>query len=728
MSTSSISSPHWYRVAALRPRLARSVRPRRQLYRGQVWYVLGDAGSDRFQRLNEVAYGVVGRLDGRRTVQQIWDTLVELHGGRAPTQPEVVDLLVQLHDAELLQAEVTPEIGELFRRRDAKHRRRRATAVNPLSFRVHLFDPTPLLDRLQPLAMFLFSGPAFVLWILLVTSAALLAIGHWDTLGAAAAVHLVTPQSLIIVWFVYPVIKAFHELGHAFALRRWGAPVHDAGISLLLLIPVPYVDASAAWAVRQRSARMLISAAGIMVELSLAAVALLVWCTVEPGIVREIALATMLIGGLSTILFNANPLVRFDGYYILVDAIEIPNLVERSKRYLIYLFQRYVIGARVQAYPATPGERYWLFAYGTSAWCYRLALTFFITLWVGEMSVVVAAAIALCAAFTMFAMPLGRGLRFLAFAPTLARCRVRALLVSVMLVAGTTAFLLWVPLPYFTTAQGVVWQSDAARIRSGTDGFVQHVHVTDGAVVKEHDPIVTLADPTLNVEIRRLEAELSGLKIAHQTASMLDPSRAQRIAEKIVSAKAELNQLFDRRQRLTIRATSAGTIVMPRADDSLGRFVTTGTIVAHVINRDDVVIRAAVAHDMADLVRSRATSADVQFANRTEAPLTALIVREIPAATDQLPSSALADRNGGWLTTDPSDVDAIRLLESVFLFDLLVPGKSLERMGERVLVRFDIGAEPLGVRAGRSLQRLLLRHMNSTAADIPAAISTRVTS
>jgi putative peptide zinc metalloprotease protein len=727
MSTSTYS-PHWYRVAALRPRLARSVRPRRQLYRGQVWYILSDAGSDRFQRLNDVAYGMVGRLDGRHTVQRIWDTLVELHGDRAPTQPEVVELLVQLDDAELLQSDVTPEIGELFRRRDTKRRRRRATAVNPLSFRVHLFDPTPLLDRLQPLATVLFSGPVLALWALLVVSAALTALGHAGTLGAAAATHLMTPQSLIIMWLVYPVMKAFHELGHALALRRSGAPAHDAGISVLLLMPVPYVDASAAWAIRERSTRILISAAGIMVEVGLAAIALFVWCIVEPGIVREIALATMLIGGLSTILFNANPLVRFDGYYIMADAIAMPNLAERSKRYLVYLFQRYLIGARVSADQAATGERYWLFGYGTSAWCYRLALTFFIVLWIGEMSVVVAAAIALWATCTMFVMPLVRGLRFLAFAPTLARRRGRALLGSALLVAGSTGFMLWVPLPYFATAQGVVWQSDEARIRSSTDGFVEQIHVADGTVVNEHDPIVTLSDPTLNVELRRLEAELSGLNVAYHAASMLDPARAQRIAEKIASANAEHDQLVDRKNRLIVRAAIAGTVAIPRGDDSLGRFIATGTIVAHVLRRDEVVIRTAVAHEMADLVRSRASSAAVQFADRSLPPLTALIVREIPAATNQLPSSALADRNGGAFTTDPNDADAMRLLEPAFLFDLLVPGKLLERMGERVVVRVDLGAEPLAARIGRSLQQLLLRHLNSSAAGIAAASATRATS
>src|SRR6185503_545443 len=123
-------------------------------------------------------------------------------------------------------------------------------------------------------------------------------------------------------------------------------------IMLLVLSPVPYVDASSAWAFQDKRKRMMVGAAGIAVELFLGSLALFVWLAVEPGAVRAVAYNVMLISGVSTLLFNGNPLLRFDGYYVLADAIEIPNLGTRANRYLGYLFQRYVLGVPDAESPA----------------------------------------------------------------------------------------------------------------------------------------------------------------------------------------------------------------------------------------------------------------------------------------------------------------------------------------------------------------------------------------
>ena len=181
-----------------------------------------------------------------------------------------------------------------------------------------------------------------VIWLLVVIAGIILAAVHWQDLTENLADRALTPQNLILLWFIYPVVKALHELGHAYTAKLEGGEVHEIGIMFLVFVPVPYVDVSSAWGFRDKRKRMLVGAAGIAVELFLGSLALFVWLTVEVGMVHVVAYNVMLISGVSTLLFNGNPLLRFDGYYVLADALEIPNLGGRSNKYLGYLIQRYL--------------------------------------------------------------------------------------------------------------------------------------------------------------------------------------------------------------------------------------------------------------------------------------------------------------------------------------------------------------------------------------------------
>ena len=150
-------------------------------------------------------------------------------------------------------------------------------------------------------------------------------------------------ENVFLLWLVYPVIKTIHEFSHAYTVKHWGGEVHEMGVMFLVFVPIPYMDASSSAAFNARYKRVMVGAAGILAELLLAATAMIVWANVEPGVVRAVAFNVMIIAGVSTILFNGNPLLRFDAYYVLSDLIEIPNLAMRSNNYIIYLLQKYLL-------------------------------------------------------------------------------------------------------------------------------------------------------------------------------------------------------------------------------------------------------------------------------------------------------------------------------------------------------------------------------------------------
>ena len=418
----ALFSPLWYRVAEQTPRLRSDVLVRRQSSRGQLWYVLVCASSARQCRINRSAYQFVGCCDGRLTVQRIWDTLLQDLRDAAPTQDEVIQILARLSGLGMLEYAHQAEIASQSEQRARNKARQRRANLNPLAFRVPLGDPSALLRRFDGLRRALFHPATGWLWLALVMVALAAAAGNWDLLRTHAALSMVTPHHLFLAWVLFPFIKALHELAHALAVRHWGGEVHGAGISLFVLTPAPYVDASASAGFRRRYQRAGVAAMGVLVELALAALALLLWLNVQDGLVRDLAFVTLFVCSVSTLLYNANPLLTFDGYYVLCDALDLPNLSTRSRRYWVQLLQQVVFGAQaVVPIDLAKGERKWLSLYAPLSAAYRVVLSGWIVLWVGHYSMLLGVLLAAYVALSVLLLPAWRLLRSVLAARSQAR-------------------------------------------------------------------------------------------------------------------------------------------------------------------------------------------------------------------------------------------------------------------------------------------------------------------
>jgi putative peptide zinc metalloprotease protein len=712
----ALFSPSWYRVAGLKPRIRAHAAIHRHAYRGEVWFVLQDQAAGRSHRFSPAAHHFIGLMDGNRTVQEIWNATTQKLGDAAPTQEEVIRLLGQLHAADALLCDVPPDAGEVFRRHERHARMEwRRRLWTPLALRFPLWDPDRFLDRTLPFVRPLFGWLGALLWLAVVGAGFVLMAAHWTDLTENVVDRVLAPQNLLLLWLVYPLVKALHELGHAYATKRWGGEVHEIGIMLLVLVPVPYVDASAAWGFRDKGKRMVVGAAGIGVELFLASLALFVWLLAESGAVRAVAYNVMLIGGISTLLFNGNPLLRFDGYYVLADAAEIPNLGTRANRYLGYLFQRYVLGARDAESPAGGlGERAWLAGYGVAAFLYRMFIMFVIIVFIAGKFFIVGVLLALWAIATQVAVPVGKSLEFLVASPGLRRQRGRAVGTSLALVLAVAVLLLLVPAPSWTRAQGVVWVPEEAQLRAGTEGFVERVLVAPGSEVKRGQPLVEANDPFLRTRVALLEAQLRELAAQYDAlASGDDRVQAAMVREEMASVAANLARSRERAAQLVLRSPASGRLVLPGAADLPGRYLQKGDLVGYVVEKKPLTARVAVSQDDIDLVRSRTRAVEVMHAGWGADPLPAAVRREVPGASYQLPSAALGGMGGGPYAVDPRDNQGVRTLERVFQLELALPPEaSVPYLGARVFVRFDHGYQPVGLQLYRALRQLFLRQFD----------------
>jgi putative peptide zinc metalloprotease protein len=712
----SLFSPHWHRVASLKPRLRAQVRVLRQASRDRHWTLLSDPAGGRQLRLNESAYAIAGRCDGSFTVQQIWEAMVAADGEAAPTQDEVIAVLTRLDEADLLAIDlplVDPEA--LFERDREQRARRRRAAVNPLAFRVPLGNPTRWLARLDPLGRWLLRAPVLALWLAAVALAALVAASEAGAIAAHASALFGTPRFLVLALVVFVAMKFVHETAHALALRRFGAEVPQVGISLLLLVPAPYVDASAAAELRSRGQRILVAAIGVMVELGLAAAALAAWTQVQPGAVRDAALVTMLVGTVSTLMFNGNPLLRFDAYYALADALDLPNLATRSGEYWRTLAQRWLLRVDVPPLDTARGERKWLLVYAPASFVWRLLILAAVIRWVGAQSTLLAAVLATYVALavllvpgakfvhaTLIRLPPGRELR---------RARLAGLGAAALAVAAVVAL----PLPSYTVAPGVVWPPDQAQIRPGADGFVRELPVADGARVEAGTLLAVLDNPELHAARARAQARHQSAQHELHAALLADPLRAQNLAAQAGDIEAEIARLDEQIASLELRAHTSGKLVMPRQADRLGRWAARGEPLGHIIDeRAAATVRVAVGQDDVERVRASAGPLAVRIAGQGSV-LAAAPLRDVPAATSELPSAALGEGAGGTLPVDPADQSGRRLLEPVFLLEMTLPARPGERIGQRAWVRFEHGAEPLAAQWWRRGSQLLLKHFNPSA-------------
>lgn len=712
---SALFSSSWYRVNTLRPRLRAHVDIHRHIYRGQVWFVLQDHASGKFQRFTPAAHLLIGLMDGERTVEEIWQAGRSRLGEEAPTQDELISLLGRLHAIDVLQSDVPPDTLELLKRFEKKQTTKwKQNIANPLSMRFPIFDPESFLKRFQGAAKPLFGWFGAMVWLVVMLIGVILAGFHWPELTEGVTDRILAPGNLVLLWIIYPFLKVLHEFGHAFAIKVLGGEVHEMGIIFLVLTPFPYVDASSTLAFQNKWQRILVGAVGVGVELFIAAIALIVWAAAEAGTVRALMYNIIFIAGISSLFFNGNPLLRYDAYYVLSDLLEIPNLGPRANQYIMYIIRRYLFGIRdVEPPLASNGERFWFVAYAVLSFIYRIIIYVAIVQFVAGKFMIVGLLLALWAAVTMLGMPAIKGVRFLLSSPRLGRRRKRATAISASILAFAASIVIFVPVPLATVAEGVLWFPEEMNVRSRTEGFVDQVAGIPGTAVKAGELLIQCSDPLLPARIRVLEAQLKELEVQFDMKERTSRVQAQVTMDDIQQVKQQLDFARVKAKELTIYSRADGVFYVPTPQDLPGRFLKRGAVAGHVLNAAGITARVVVYQSNVDLVRNRTMGVKIRLPERITRTMPASLIREVPAGTDRLPATVLGQAGGGEVAIDPRDQKGVKTVQRIFLFDIRLPEQLyLFTVGGRVHVRFDHGYEPLAWRWYRTIRQLFLKRFN----------------
>ncbi len=718
----AIWSEHWHAVRFLQPRLRHGVQALHRPLRGRDWVLLLDPVTQRFHRMSPQVWGVLQLLDGRRTLDDIWATACAIParaGAQAAhaaiSQTDLLQLMSSLHANDLLQSQVSPDASEVFERYQKQSKLRiKQSWLNPLNIKIPLLHPDAWFERHAGLARRIMSWPVLLLWLAVVVPAAALAWQHWTALTENLSDRVLAASNVALLWLTYPLVKAVHEWAHGLAVKAFGGTVREIGLMFMVFTPVPYVDATSSYRFPSKWARALVAAAGIMAELVLGAIALVVWLLAEPGLVTAVAFNVVLIAGVSTVLINGNPLMRYDGYFIACDLLEVPNMGQRASQYCTYLLDRYGFGARDAQPPLqVRGERGLLLVYGLISPVYRIVITFGLIWFVASEYLFVGAMMAVMALWSALVQPVWKSWQHLRSGASLARRREPALrrsAVAGLLLAG---FIGLVPLPFHSVHQAVVWVPDEAIVRAQSSGQVLRALVPPGAAVVAGDTLLVLESPVLSADVGVAAAGLAQVQAQLRQAEVNAPAKAVALRGELASRTAKLVDVQTRLAGLDVRAASAGHWVPRATTEQAGRYVKRGEVLGYVVAGASQVVRTAVPQEDMDLIRSGLHGVQVRLALALRAPVNAQLKRQVPGGDFELVSSALGTVGGGDIAVDPAKPGGTHTLKRVFdvevALDQALPAAVF---GDRAYVRFDLGTAPLGWQWFLRLRQLFLARLN----------------
>ncbi len=709
----STFSESWYRIAGQRVWLRPDVIARRQRFRGECWFVLQNPFSNRYFRIRPATYEFVVRLSAEKTVQEVWLECADRFPDDVPGQEAVINLLAQLYFANLLQYENAADSEQLFRRyQDRRQRETTARWANLMFMRFPLLDPDRFLVRTLPAMQWLIGRIGLALWLVVVGWAIKVAIDNYSALSLQSE-GVLAPDNLALLYGALVVIKTIHEFGHAYFCRKFGGEVHVMGVLLMIFTPIPYVDTSSSWGFRSRTQRILVGGAGMIVEVFVAALATLVWATTAPGPVHSLCYNVMFIASVSTVVFNANPLLRYDGYYMLSDLLEIPNLSQRASGELRHLWERHIFGVQHSESTArSRRESGWLVTFGILSGIYRIVVFGGVLLLVADKYLMLGLVMAAVCAVSWVAVPIGKFLRYLTSSPRLARVRSRAWGVTAGLAAVLAILLTVVPFPKHFRAPGIVKAQQRADLVTGVAGRVEAILAVPGAKVARGEPLVQLRNPELDLDLADAAARFEEASARLRDALSRAKADLKPLQSRLDSAAAALAKLKADKEALVLRSPQEGIWIAPRVRDSVGANVNRGTPMGAVVDPREFEFVATVLQTDADDVfgpvstGAESGGAEVRVRGQAGDAITVSGWKVVPGGQRRLPSPALGWSAGGEVPVANDQPD--KATEAFFeVRATLAPTSVALLHGCSGAIRFSLPSEPLLPRWWRRFRQLM---------------------
>jgi len=551
----------------------------RHVFRDEVAYLLLDPMTFQSHALTIEEYEILVRLRDDRKLSRVFESLVEEEILTRDREEEFYEFVVTLHQFGFLSLPIANDRA-LYRRFEQKRKRRRRELLFAfISWRWPLVNPDRFLERRGHLARPLFSLPFMAIWCVLLIAAGYMIIQRSDRFVEMLPT-LIEGRNLFYMWIILIGLKVIHEFGHGYACKLYGGDVPEMGAYFILMTPCAYVNATSAWKFPSRTQRLVVGLGGMYFESIIAGIAAIVWSATDASLFNSLAYQTMFVASLTTIGFNINPLMRFDGYYILSDLLEMPNLRSRSTAYIQSRLVHLITGATPTPIPATRFMHGVFIIYGLAAYLYRLVLMTSISLLLIAKFAFVGLAMAGLYVGTQLLHFVRKVASFIGRSDLPPLVRARALIAAAVILLAVPGFMVAVPLPGWVTLTGAV-EPEVLRIETApSSGVVREVAIEPGDRIRPDDRLAQLESQDAEAAYHEAIADLRDASIRLRDALAKDSSSSLVVRPEATFRAHEVAERLDRVERLTIRAEASGVVLDAVGVESVGSLMQAGDRIA----------------------------------------------------------------------------------------------------------------------------------------------------
>lgn len=703
----------WHRIAELRVGLRPGVSVRLHHYRDEDWFVYYEAAHCGFFRARPDTHALIMEITPERMLNDIWRSHADKSPKTAPGQQDFFELISALYSANLIYVEGGVSETQILERAMGKKKKPLPARISELLFlRIPLWDPEPFLKRNVTAIRMVYSWPAVLLVMFTLIWAVIEFVLNAERAFSQSA-NILQLGNLIPLYVAIFVTHFFHELSHAALTKYYGGHVRTMGIMLLMLTPLPYADLTSVWNFRDKWRRAAVGAAGMYADLFSCAIATILWAYSPPGALNEIALNLMFVTAVYTFVFNVNPLMRFDGYYILSDLVEIPNLHTASKAQFTALFRTHFLKEQENANDVVPPRRRaFMILFFITSNIYRIMIMVGIVLFVADQYFGLGLLVAAALAYNAFIAPVTKALKPLK-SPHFLRKHRNKLSVSFIAVAAVVAAVLFLPVPDNRRLDGVVEAEQRVRLFVPVNGQLVETTLRSGDRVAKGDVLAVLENPELVLERAGMIARLEGVRVRLAQGISSGSAEVAAIEEELATIRQSLGFIDQQLNDLAIKAPNDGIWVSNQLTGQTGNWISRGTEIGMLLDDSSYVFQGVLRQEAADGIGGLGRE-DVSIKVEGERNETHQVgnLQILPYSRRDLPSVALSPLAGGSNAISTEDPNAAQAIERFFLVTAefaQTPNIILGLNGRSGWLRMSLPPKPLAVQGLRVVQQFFQR-------------------
>ena len=629
-----------------------------QFYEGMTHYVVKDPLALKYFRFKIEEYFLLQQFDGKQTLQDVKKAFERKYRPQTISIEDLTRFVAQLHEAGIILVDSAEQAKVLIRRR-RKNRWRKIWAflANILFVKIPVIDPERLLTWMYPYFRWIYTPYFVTASVGLMLSAITLVISQWDLFYSKLPEFqsFFNWWTILSFWVSLAVIKIIHEFGHGLTAKHFGGEVHEMGMLFLVLTPALYCDVTDSWLLPNKWHRIWISAAGIYVELFLASIATFVWFYSEPGLLNSLSMATMFICSINTVLFNANPLLRYDGYYVMADWLEVPNLRIKSTQFFAYLAQEKVLGLEIPVQSYMPRSRRILFVtYAIASYLYRWVVTFSIIYFLSQVLKPyklqsISYMLASGALVPLLGMPFYQIVKFLSTPGRLRKVKKARAAGFAVATAVIIAGILLIPTPLRIQGTLVLTAAEPDEVYAEVEGQLVDLNVRDGQWVAKDTVIAKLINHDKEKELVQKQGDQAINFYKHnwynQSSELQNRAMARQYLQSAEKLEPIIQKINEQIGKLTLVATRNGQIIGAPHPETVGQWLKPGKPFCEVGDSHHLAAHLIIDQSDIDLIQP-GRRAWVKIYGRAEATYLSEVGQIAKRNRDEIPTE-LSHVGGG---------------------------------------------------------------------------------